>query len=274
MKKLLALLIPLAFVFGCDDDDSEQVQPDQCFVSEAIVTFPSADVPTAETKEKYITSYADTYSMVSIYETDDAGNFQSSPARTITMTFDETDNTKILEILYNSSDPTTYTREEYSYLNDMDILKQITEVVGGETAFERSLTIHVPPPNPNGMYILRNIINEDVLYVFENNNLTKIGQLAEEGDITFDGRSWRITRMYEYDNNPNAAKDILIAMLTFGIDSPIRFSKNNVIREINVLANDTTTLHNAATYTQDGKVATYNLESVQRNITFEYDCLQ
>jgi len=276
MKKLLALLLPLVFVFGCDDGDNTQhVQLTQCSVSEAVVTFPSAELPTAETKEKYVVTYTETSATIAVYEADDGGKFDRNAARTISMAFDEADDGRLLEIIYSSYDPTTYISEKYSYLNDMDIVKQVTEVIEGEIAFQRSFTLHIPPQNAVGMYVMRNMLNEDVLYVFENNNLVKIGQQSEDGDVPFDNKKWRIVTTYEYDERPNAAKDIVIAMLTFGIDSPIRYSKNNVIRETHLLTDGTSErLYNSPTYTHDGMLATYYLESKQRNLTFEYDCQQ
>ncbi|HYG01429.1 MAG TPA: hypothetical protein VD927_03240 [Chryseosolibacter sp.] len=275
MKKVLTLILPLAFIFGCDDDDSDTMRPIQCFVSEAVVTYPSTEVEIADTKEKYVASHTDTYTTLDVYETDDTGNFPSEPDRSIIFTFDATDNTRIVEIRHIGSDPTTYTLEEYSYLNEGSVLKQVSEIINEEVVFERSFTIHLPPQNINGMYVTRNVNNEDVLHVFENNNLTKIGYRSEDGDVTFENRKWHISTVYEYDDKPNASKDIVIAMLTWGIDSPVRFSKNNVIRETTIQSDGTSiTVENPATYSQDGKVMSYDVESVQRRLTIEYDCQQ
>jgi hypothetical protein len=249
----------IALICTCCNDNA----PRQCILIKAALSYSAGGV----TEKTEFVHDGTNYVEARKYYANSDGTFNDAPNSIRKFIYEDG---KLKEDI--TTDQRYIHRYEFSYVDgeitEMNVHE--TETNDGTVVNDKIYTYHFIRNPENKAYLTKNIIGEDILEVYENGNLIKVGFKSSDGSYEAYGATWHFPYVYNYDDKPNAIKDN--AALQLYIYSPNwGHCKNNMIEEIGNA--DTSPWSRKQTYQLDGALLKkWIYESTGLTVSFDYAC--
>lgn len=254
------IMTGLLFFFSCSDKE----ELSNCVISEAIISYDNHNELVGRYEFDHDGSH---YTEMRYYHKRNEGEgFRSDPESSTKFSYNNDRVSQIIEVYYAAN---FYRTSDYTY-----DLGEITRVTVHERTFrdgqqtdERTLEFDLFENPGNNSYITKNGLGEDILVVFEDGNLVRLGTESSTGNYQALDKSWLIFVEYKYDNNPNVMQDVIfqdiIGPLNWG------YLKNNMISEEYPAGYE---INHTFKFFSKVLIKEHVLESTGRTFTFEYNC--
>jgi len=265
MIKRKQFLILIVLSVGCTE---EKFNP--CILRETIIGYYQGT--SEEITEKRLYFYdGSNYSEMHVFKPNSDGTFSEIPNLIRTFTYNQGRITE--DVATNPNYPTYSHTYEFSYIEGEVTIVNIheTEMNNGVISLKRNYTRHFIQSPKDATYLTQNEIAEDILEVYENGNLIKVGFKSDTGSYQAYDTTWHFPIHYKYDNQPNVALNNHTVKEHILVPNQ-GFCKNNMIEEI-LSADSPFPFSRKFSYSQHGPwLKTYTYVGGGRKISFKYYC--
>lgn len=264
MKKGNQLLLLMLLGFSCSPE-----RLDDCVLREAVISYPGPG--SATEKRLYFSDGPDRLQIHGFYPDND-GVFLENPDWVRALNYVQ--GKVVLDITTHPGQPEYNHRFEFSYLEEEITIISIheTEINNeGDVVVDTVYQDHFIESPGSATYLTSNEAGEDILEVYEDGNLTRIGFRSPIGTHQAYDTTWIFPIAYRYDHKPNASKNnVAIQHLIFAPNNG--FCRNNMIEEI-LGADSADPISHKQSFQMAGSIlTTWTFESTGRTVSLNYNC--